>query len=148
MLYCVYCIIYCIIIMFPSFLIHEKTTFCYVMEGQKKINHLEILICKLFLSFRIITTCSLLAIFFVRPYMLTEKVILRKQHQFPQKIYLKIAEKFNSEVSYIQTMRYNNTTFLANVAPSSISKSGSSELQPCNFCYITNRLQNFLIFFK
>ena len=35
------CIIYCIIIMFPSFLIHEKTTFCYVMEGQKKINHLE-----------------------------------------------------------------------------------------------------------
>ena len=40
---------------------------------------------------------------------------------------------------------YNNTTFLANVAPSSISKSGSSELQPCNFCYITNRLQNFLL---
>ena len=124
MLYC----IYCIIMMFPSFLIHEKTTFCYVMEGQKKLITLKILIliCKLFLSFRIITTCSFLAIFFVRPYMLTEKVILRKQHQFPK--------------------RYNNTTFLAN-APSSISKSGSSELQPCNFCHITNRLPNFLIFF-
>ena len=27
--------------MFPSFLIQEKPTFCYVMEGQKKINHLE-----------------------------------------------------------------------------------------------------------
>ena len=120
------------------------------MEGQKKLITLKILIliCKLFLSFRIITTCSLLAIFFVRPYMLTEKVILRKQHQFPPKNYLKIAEKFNSEVSYIQTMRYNNTTFLANVAPSSISKSSSSELQPCNFCYIANRLQIFLIFFK
>ena len=87
MLYCIYCIIYCMIIMFPSFLIHEKTTFCYVMEGQKKLITLKILIliCKLFLSFRIITTCSLLGIFFVRPYMLTEKVILRKQHQFPKK---------------------------------------------------------------
>ena len=27
--------------MFPSFLIQEKPTFCYVMEGPKKINHLE-----------------------------------------------------------------------------------------------------------
>ena len=27
--------------MFPSFLIQEKTTFCYVMESPKKINHLE-----------------------------------------------------------------------------------------------------------
>ena len=90
MLYCMYCII----IMFPSFLIQEKTTLeCYVMESQKKLITLKILIliCKLFLSFMIITTCSLLANFFVRPYMLTEKVILRKQHQFPQKTYLKIA---------------------------------------------------------
>ena len=105
-----------------------------------------------------------------RNFMLTVKVMLLKQHQSPRKISIpllqefckglakfcslisnlsQIAEKFNSEVSYIQTMRYNNTTFLANVAyiTSHIFKSGSSELQPCYFCYITNRKQKFFIFF-
>ena len=76
--------------------------------------------------------CPPLEIFFVRPYMLTVKVILLKQHQFPRKISIpllqefckglakfcslisnlsQIAGKFNSEVSYIQTMRYNNKPF-------------------------------------
>ena len=73
--------------------------------------------------------------FFIRPYMLTETTSIPKKNLNPLAKFCslisnlsQIAEKLNSEVSYIQTMRYNNTTFLANVAPSSISRSGSSEL--------------------
>ena len=41
MLYCMYCIIYYIIIMFPSFLIQEKNYLLLCNGKPKKINHLE-----------------------------------------------------------------------------------------------------------